>query len=73
MRIRSTNGHNDIVVAVRPKGGVAIEQGHSHVLLDRQGMRALVDALTECATDFTRPPAFNDSRMVRSNSNWELI
>lgn len=56
MRIKDTQRGNDIIIAHRPNGGVAIEQGRSHILVNRQELRYLLDALSEYATDF-KPPA----------------
>ena len=55
MRI-STDRGSDILILPRRNGGVVIEQSRSHILLNRQELRHLLDALAECAKDFS-PPA----------------
>ncbi|WP_284235724.1 hypothetical protein [Mycobacterium antarcticum] len=54
MRIRTGTG-NDIYVVPRKNGGVAIEQRSSHILINAEELRLILDALHVCADDFQPP------------------
>jgi hypothetical protein len=45
--MRISTGTNDITVLHRPNGGICLEQGRSHILLNRGELRRLADAISE--------------------------
>lgn len=51
----ATDRANDIFIAHRANGAIAIEQGYSHVLLDQRELRLLLAALHECVAEDFQP------------------
>ncbi|KUH90621.1 hypothetical protein [Mycobacterium sp. IS-1556] len=55
MRIKTDNG-NDIIIAHRANGGAVIEQGQSHILLNRTELHLFVGALNDFTREYQPPP-----------------